>query len=60
MTPASRADLHFSQEEHCQQKTMRQQSVSNPADSFKASDGGPFGELSTLSVKSYIDILIFP
>ena len=60
MTPASRADLHFSQEEQCQQKTMRQQSVSKPTDSFKPSDGGPFGELSALSAKSYIDILISP
>jgi len=39
---------------------MRQQSVSNPADSFKTSGGGTFRELSTLSAKSYIDILIFP
>ena len=46
-------------EQQCQQKTMRQQSVSKAADSFKASDCKGFGELSALSVKSYIDIL-FP
>ena len=46
-------------EQQCQQKTMRQQSVSKAADSFKAIDSGAFRELSALSVKFYIDIL-FP
>lgn len=47
-------------EQQCQQKTMRQQSVSNATDSFKPSDSKGFRELSALSAKSYIDILIFP
>lgn len=50
----------LAREQQCQQKTMRQQSVSKAADSFKPSYGGAFRELSALSVKSYIDILFPP